>query len=198
MTPQQDKAVEVHFDGYIEESWNNQYHMVNHKDYKKVIAVPYDMYVAGMDGKGVSVLRVWKAKSADFDMQLFNDGDYLRAMEQNALAEAITKVLYPGDNHEEGKSLRLTQQYFLVSATIQDIIRRHLFTYSSLDNLPELAAIHLNDTHPVLAVPEMMRIMLDECGYGWDAAWNIVTRTIAYTNHTVMAEALECWGYRVV
>ena len=168
--------------------------MVNHKDYKKVIAVPYDMYVAGMDGKGVSVLRVWKAKSADFDMQLFNDGDYLRAMEQNALAEAITKVLYPGDNHEEGKSLRLTQQYFLVSATIQDIIRRHLFTYSSLDNLPELAAIHLNDTHPVLAVPEMMRIMLDECGYGWDAAWNIVTRTIAYTNHTVMAEALECWG----
>ena len=147
-----------------------------------------------MDGKGVSVLRVWKAKSADFDMQLFNDGDYLRAMEQNALAEAITKVLYPGDNHEEGKSLRLTQQYFLVSATIQDIIRRHLFTYSSLDNLPELAAIHLNDTHPVLAVPEMMRIMLDECGYGWDAAWNIVTRTIAYTNHTVMAEALECWG----
>ncbi len=194
MTPQQDKAVEVHFDGYIEESWNNQYHMVNHKDYKKVIAVPYDMYVAGMDGKGVSVLRIWKAKSADFDMQLFNDGDYLRAMEQNALAEAITKVLYPGDNHEEGKSLRLTQQYFLVSATIQDIIRRHLFTYSSLDNLPELAAIHLNDTHPVLAVPEMMRIMLDECGYGWDAAWNIVTRTIAYTNHTVMAEALECWG----
>ncbi|MEI3551686.1 MAG: glycogen/starch/alpha-glucan phosphorylase [Acutalibacteraceae bacterium] len=139
-------------------------------------------------------MRVWKAKSADFDMQLFNDGDYLRAMEQNALAEAITKVLYPGDNHEEGKSLRLTQQYFLVSATIQDIIRRHLFTYSSLDNLPELAAIHLNDTHPVLAVPEMMRIMLDECGYGWDAAWNIVTRTIAYTNHTVMAEALECWG----
>ena len=110
---------------------------MNHKDYKKVIAVPYDMYVAGMDGRGVSVLRVWKAKSADFDMQLFNDGDYLRAMEQNALAEAITKVLYPGDNHEEGKSLRLTQQYFLVSATIQDIIRRHLFTYRSLDNLPE-------------------------------------------------------------
>ena len=194
MTPQYDRAVEVHFDGFVEESWNHQYHMVNHKDYKKVIAVPYDMYVAGMDGRGVSVLRIWKAKSADFDMKLFNDGDYLRAMEQNALAEAITKVLYPGDNHVEGKSLRLTQQYFLVSATIQDIIRRHLFSYKSLDNLPELAAIHLNDTHPVLAVPEMMRIMLDECGYGWDAAWNIVTRTIAYTNHTVMQEALECWG----
>lgn len=194
MTPQYDKAVEVHFEGIIEESWNDGYHIVRHKNYKRVIAVPYDMYVAGMDGKGVSVLRIWKAKSADFDMKLFNDGDYLRAMEQNALAEAITKVLYPGDNHVEGKSLRLTQQYFLVSATIQDIIRRHLFTYSSLDNLPELAAIHLNDTHPVLAVPEMMRIMLDECGYGWDCAWNIVTRTIAYTNHTVMQEALECWG----
>ena len=92
------------------------------------------------------------------------------------------------------KSLRLTQQYFLVSATIQDIIRRHLMKHSTLDNLPDLAAIHLNDTHPVLAIPEMMRIMLDECGYGWDAAWNIVQRTIAYTNHTVMAEALECWG----
>ena len=190
------RAVEVHFDGFIEESWNNQYHVVNHKDYTKVLAVPYDLYVAGMDGRGVSRLRVWAATSAeaDFDMKLFNGGDYLRAMEQNAMAEVITKVLYPEDNHPEGKSLRLTQQYFLVSATVQDIIRRHLFRYSTLDNLPEKAAIHLNDTHPVLAIPEMMRVMLDECGYGWDQAWSIVNRTVAYTNHTVMAEALECWG----
>lgn len=110
------------------------------------------------------------------------------------MAEVITKVLYPEDNHVEGKSLRLMQQYFLVSATVQDIIRRHLFKHSRLDNLPELAAIHLNDTHPVLAIAELMRVMLDECGYGWDEAWSIVTRTVAYTNHTVMAEALECWG----
>lgn len=189
-----EKSVEVHFNGHIEEYWNNQYHVVNHKDYTKVTAVPYDMYVAGMDGRGISRLRVWAASSAEFDMKLFNSGNYMRAMEQNAMAEVITKVLYPEDNHMEGKSLRLSQQYFLVSATIQDIIRRHLFKYSTLDNLPDLVAIHLNDTHPVLAIPEMMRVMLDECGYGWDAAWNIVTNTIAYTNHTVMAEALECWG----
>ena len=110
------------------------------------------------------------------------------------MAETITKVLYPEDNHYEGKSLRLAQQYFLVSASVQDIVRRHLYTHSSLDDLPKLAAIHLNDTHPVLAIPELMRIMLDECGYEWDAAWDIVTRTIAYTNHTVMSEALECWS----
>ena len=190
------RTVEVHFDGYIEESWHDQYHVVRHKDYTKVLAVPYDMYVAGMDGRGVSRLRVWSARSAegDFDMKLFNGGDYLRAMEQNAMAEVITKVLYPEDNHREGKSLRLTQQYFLVSATVQDIIRRHLSRYSTLDNLPEKAAIHLNDTHPVLAIPEMMRVMLDECGYGWEQAWSIVNKTIAYTNHTVMAEALESWG----
>jgi len=189
-----EKSVEVHFDGHIEDYWNNQYHVVNHKDYTKVTAVPYDMYIAGMDGKGISRLRIWSASSPEFDMKLFNSGNYMRAMEQNAMAEVITKVLYPDDNHLEGKSLRLSQQYFLVSATIQDIIRRHLFKYSTLDNLPDLVAIHMNDTHPVLAVPEMMRVMLDECGYGWDAAWSIVTRTIAYTNHTVMAEALECWG----
>lgn len=189
-----EKSVEVHFNGHIEESWNNQYHIVNHKDYTTVIAVPYDLYVAGMDGKGISRLRIWASSSAEFDMKLFNSGNYMRAMEQNAMAEAITKVLYPDDNHVQGKSLRLSQQYFLVSATIQDIIRRHLFKNQTLDNLPELAAIHLNDTHPVLAIPEMMRVMLDECGYSWEKAWDITTRTIAYTNHTVMAEALECWG----
>lgn len=189
-----EKSVEVRFNGHIEEYWNNQYHVVNHKDYNKVIAVPYDMYVAGMDGKGVSRLRVWAARSDEFDMKLFNGGNYMRAMEENAMAEAITKVLYPEDNHMEGKSLRLSQQYFLVSATIQDIIRRHLFKNRTLDNLPQLAAIHLNDTHPVLAIPEMMRIMLDECGYSWEQAWNIVTSTVSYTNHTVMPEALECWG----
>ena len=189
-----EKAIEVHFDGHIEEGWNNQYHYVNHKDYTNVLAIPYDMYVSGYDGRCVAKLRIWAARSPEFDMKMFNSGNYMRAMEQNAMAEVITKVLYPEDNHVEGKSLRLTQQYFLVSATIQDIVRRHLFKYSTLDNLPDVAAIHLNDTHPVLAIPELMRIMLDECGYTWDAAWDIVTRTVAYTNHTVMAEALECWG----
>lgn len=188
-----EKSVKVLFDGRIEENWSDGYHSVNHVDATAIEAVPYDMMVAGYGGKGVSRLRLWAAKSNDFDMKLFNGGEYIRAMEQNAMAEVITKVLYPEDNHAEGKSLRLNQQYFLVSATIQDIVRRHLRIYGTLDNFPELVAIHLNDTHPVLAIPELMRILLDECGYSWDSAWDIVTRSIAYTNHTVMAEALECW-----
>ncbi len=188
-----EKSVKVLFDGRIEENWADGYHSVNHIDATAIEAVPYDMMVAGYGGKGVSRLRLWAAKSNDFDMKLFNGGEYIRAMEQNAMAEVITKVLYPEDNHAEGKSLRLNQQYFLVSATIQDIVRRHLRIYGTLDNFPELVAIHLNDTHPVLAIPELMRILLDECGYSWDSAWDIVTRSIAYTNHTVMAEALECW-----
>ena len=189
-----ESSVEVHFDGHIEEQWHDQYHSVRHKDYTSITAVPYDLWVAGMDGKGVSLLRVWKAENDKFDMKLFNGGNYMRAMEQQAMSEVITKVLYPEDNHTDGKLLRLSQQYFLVSASIQDIIRRHLYAHGNLDQLPELAAIHLNDTHPVLAIPEMMRVMLDECGYGWDAAWDIVKRTVAYTNHTVMSEALETWN----
>lgn len=188
-----EKAVTVNFNGHLEERWDGNFHSIEVKDATKILAVPYDMMVSGKDGKGISRLRLWAAKSEEFDMKLFNGGDYLRAMEQNAMAEVITKVLYPEDNHPEGKSLRLSQQYFLVSATIQDIIHRHLRTYSNLENLPDLVAIHLNDTHPVLTISEMMRIILDECGYGWDEAWDIVTRTVAYTNHTVMAEALECW-----
>ena len=189
-----ENSVDVYFNGHIEEQWHDQFHAVTHKDCTVVTAVPYDLCVAGMDGKGVSLLRIWKAENHVFDMSLFNSGNYMHDMEQQALAESITKVLYPEDNHLAGKLLRLSQQYFLVSASIQDIIRRHLFTHSSLDDLPKLAAIHLNDTHPVLAIPEMMRIMLDECGYGWDAAWDIVKRTVAYTNHTVMSEALETWN----
>ncbi len=193
LQPRPEKTVEVLFNGEVRESWDGAYHEVNIVNATKVMAVPYDLMVSGMGGKGVSKLRLWSAKSTEFDMKLFNSGNYVRAMEQNAMAEVITKVLYPEDNHSEGKSLRLSQQYFLVSATIQDIIHRHLRKNESLDNLPDIVAIHLNDTHPVLAVPELMRIMLDECGYAWDDAWDIVTRTVAYTNHTVMKEALECW-----
>lgn len=193
LVPREERSVEVRFDGYIEESWDGEYHHVEQKNCSTVTAVPYDMYVSGK-GKGVARLRLWAASDPDFDMSLFNQGDYVRAMEQKAMAEAISKVLYPADNHPEGKSLRLRQQYFLVSASIQDIIRRHLARYGTLDNLGEKVAIHINDTHPTLAIPELMRIMLDDCGYDWDAAWSIVTRTVAYTNHTVMKEALECWG----
>ncbi len=186
-------AVDVYFDGWVDEWWDGDYHHVELKDFTTVHAVPYDLMVAGNDGKTVNVLRLWSAEAPSIDMAAFNQGNYVRALEQQAMSEVISKVLYPEDHHMEGKSLRLRQQYFLVSASIQDILRRHLRTYGTLDNLPEKAAIHINDTHPALVVPELMRYLLDECGYSWDAAWDIVTRTAAYTNHTVMSEALECW-----
>lgn len=193
LVPHEESAMEVRFEGDVLDSWDNQFHHVELVNYKPVQAIPYDMYVSGKDGKGISVLRLWQAKAPALDMSLFNQGDYMRAMEQNAMAEVISKVLYPADNHPEGKSLRLRQQYFLVSASIQDIVHRHLRVFGTMDNFAEKVAVHLNDTHPTLAVPELMRILLDECGYGWDDAWNIVTSAVAYTNHTVMKEALECW-----
>ncbi len=193
LEPRPSSAVDVHFGGYIDEWWDNGYHHVEHKDFDSVHAMPYDLKVAGKDGKTVNVLRLWSAECQDFDMSAFNQGDYVRALEQRANAEAISKVLYPEDNHAEGKSLRLRQQYFLVSASIQDILARHMRRYSTLDNLPEKVAIHINDTHPTLSIPELMRLLLDECGYSWEKAWDIVTKTVAYTNHTIMAEALECW-----
>lgn len=185
---------EVHFDGWVDENWDGNFHYVEHKDYSVVHAVPYDLMIAGKDGKTVNVLRLWSAKAPEFNMSAFNRGDYVGAMEQQAMSEAISKVLYPEDNHMEGKSLRLRQQYFLVSASIQDILHRHLRQYNTLENLGDKVAIHINDTHPALSIPELMRFLLDECGYNWDKAWSIVTKTIAYTNHTVMQEALECWN----
>lgn len=186
-------AVDVLFDGYIDDWWDNGYHHVEHKNYNKVRAIPYDLKVAGKDGKTIDVLRLWSAQCQDFDMSAFNQGDYVRALEQRAMAESISKILYPADNHIEGKSLRLRQQYFLVSASIQDILARHMRRYNTLDNLPDKVAIHINDTHPTLAIPELMRLLLDECGYSWEKAWDIIGRTFAYTNHTIMSEALECW-----
>lgn len=186
-------AVDVNFDGKINEWWDGSYHHIEHTGYQTVRAVPYDLMVAGHDGKTVNALRLWSAECQDFDMSAFNQGDYVRALETRAMTETISKVLYPEDNHMEGKSLRLRQQYFLVSASIQDILNRHLNKYNTLENLPEKVAIHINDTHPTLCIPELMRFLLDECGYSWEKAWELVKGTVAYTNHTIMSEALECW-----
>lgn len=194
LSPRPEKAVDVHFGGEVEEFWDNNYHHVNYKNYTTVKAVPYDMYVSGYDSKGVSRLRLWKATASGLDMDSFNRGDYISALGANSMAEVISKVLYPNDNHNEGKSLRLRQQYFMVAASVGDIINRHMATYGTLDNLAEKVAIHINDTHPTLAIPELMRILLDDCGYSWDVAWNTVTQVFAYTNHTVMSEALEKWN----
>lgn len=193
LVPRNERAVDVCFEGTVQDIWEEGYHSVELVNCNKVRAVPYDMYVPGKDGKSVSVLRLWSAKAPGLDMEKFNQGDYMRAMEQTAMAEVISKVLYPADNHPEGKSLRLRQQYFLVSAAVQDIVRRQLNGTCRVENLPQEIAIHINDTHPTMAIPECMRILLDECGYGWDAAWDIVQGIFAYTNHTVMGEALEVW-----
>ena len=193
LVPVPSKPVEVRFDGELKEYWDNQYHCVTHENYTSVMAVPYDLFVSGYNSEAVSKLRLWKAEMADFDMSMFNQGDYQKALSKNIISQAITKVLYPNDNHAEGKSLRLRQQYFLCAASIGDIVNQHMSVYGTLDNLHEKVAIHINDTHPTLAIPELMRVLLDDCGYSWDKAWHIVTNTFAYTNHTVMPEALEKW-----
>ncbi len=198
LAPREKDTVTVRFGGEVVDNWDNQYHSVEYRNTNDIIAVPYDMFVSGKDGRGISILRLWKSKAPSLDMHLFDQGQYMKAVEQQAMAEVISKVLYPADNHYEGKSLRLKQQYFLVSASIQDIVSRHLRHFGSVDNLAEKNAIHINDTHPTLSIPELMRILLDECGYGWDDAWNIVTKATAYTNHTVMKEALECWSEELV
>ena len=189
-----DQAIEVRFDGEIRENWDHGFHYIQHTNYNSVMAVPSDMYVQGYDGKGVVKLRLWQAKAPDFDMSSFSLGNYNTAMSKNASAELISKVLYPNDNHIEGKILRLRQQYFLSAASIGDIVQNHLSTYGTLENLADKVAIQLNDTHPTLAIPEMMRILLDECGFDWDKAFEICQKVFAYTNHTVMAEALEKWN----
>ncbi len=194
LVPHREDALDIKFGGHVEEQWNGEFHHAEQVDCDTIKAVPYDMMCAGVDGKGVSTLRLWAAESAEFDMKLFNDGEFLRSIEQKAMAEMLTRVLYPDDKHHEGKSLRISQQYFLVSASIQDIIKRHLRHYRTLDNFSDVVAIHINDTHPALAIPELMRVLMDECGFGWDKAWEVVTNTMAYTNHTVMSEALECWS----
>jgi len=193
-----DQAVEIRFGGFLTESWDAQgYHHVQHQNYTSVLAVPSDMYVSGFDSEGVSQLRLWQAKAPGMDMDSFNRGDYSSAMNAGASAELISKVLYPNDNHTEGKILRLKQQYFLSAASVADIVQRHLAQYGSLENLPDKIAIQLNDTHPTLAIPELMRILMDECGFGWEQSFDICRRTFSYTNHTVMSEALEKWDVEI-
>ncbi|MEG2083498.1 MAG: glycogen/starch/alpha-glucan family phosphorylase, partial [Oscillospiraceae bacterium] len=188
------EAVEVRFDGAIKESWESKYHHVEHVGYNAVRAVPWDMYISGHDTCAVSRLRLWKAEAVGIDMDSFNRGDYTTALRAGGNAELISKVLYPNDNHMEGKILRLRQQYFMCCASVNDIVSKHLAQYGTLENLPDKIAVQLNDTHPSLAIPELMRILLDECGYDWDAAFSLTHRTFAYTNHTVLSEALERWN----
>ena len=194
LLPKLQEAEEVHFGGKVRTRWDNGHLMVVHEDYTRVMAVPCDMEIAGYDTDHVNTLRLWQARSPKpIDMKLFSQGQYLQASEERAMADAISQVLYPEDNHYEGKSLRLKQQYFFVSATMQSITRKHIEVYGTLKNFHEKNVIQINDTHPTLVIPELMRILVDDAGLDWDEAWHIVTHCVAYTNHTVMAEALEVW-----
>ena len=194
LVPRTDKIFTVRLGGHIKENWHDGKCDIIHENYEEVQAVPYDLLISGASG-AVNNLRLWRAKDlSNFNMKLFSQGEYIRAMEESTNAEIISKVLYPADNHTEGKLLRLTQQYFLVSASLQNIISDHLRHYSTLANFADKVALHINDTHPALVIPELMRLLMDIYSYRWEDAWDIVQRTVTYTNHTVMPEALECWN----
>lgn len=189
-----DKIQIVRFGGEVKEIWTDNGPVYEQVGCEEVQAFPYDMVVEGYRANAVGVLRLWSARNnKPFDFRTFGQGEYLRALEEQSNAEMITKVLYPNDNHEEGKILRLKQEYFLVSAAMQNIVADHYKRYGNFDSFANMVAVHINDTHPALCGPELMRIFVDEYRMDWDKAWNIVTQICAYTNHTVLAEALECW-----
>ena len=195
LVPRTDRIYKVKMGGHVKENWKDGHLEILYENAEEIEAVPYDMMVSGADSKAVSQLRLWKARDIhSFNMKLFTQGQYTKAVEESTNAETISKVLYPSDNHIEGKLLRLSQQYFLVSASCQSIIRDHMAVYGTLDNLPDKVAIHINDTHPALCIPELMRILIDDYFYSWDKAWEMVVKICSYTNHTVMPEALETWN----
>ncbi len=200
LIPCYEDSVEVRFGGQISPHWDKYGHYkAEHTGYTAVIAVPQDMLIAGYKCREINTLRLWQAESPkSLDMYLFSEGEYVKSMEQRTMAEVITKVLYPADDHIEGKILRLKQQYFFVSATAQDIVRKHMKTWGDVRNFAQHHVIQINDTHPALIIPELMRIFMDEHNLGWDESWEIVKNCMAYTNHTVMSEALEKWPQDLV
>ena len=189
-------AKEVHFGGYVRVEWDpvkNENKLI-HEGYQAVKAVPYDMPITGYNNDVVNTLRIWDAEPiVDFNLDSFDKGDYHNAVEQENLARTIVEVLYPNDNHMAGKELRLKQQYFFVSASLQAAIAKYKKTHDDITKLHEKVVFQMNDTHPTVAVAELMRILIDEEGLGWDQAWDITTKCCAYTNHTIMSEALEKW-----
>ena len=193
----EDEAIEVKFGGFVTSFKENDRLRFRHEGYSSVMAVPYDMFISGYHSDAVNKLVLWSARSprgSSIDLRYFVRGEHLKALEQNTMAEVISKVLYPADDHTPGKRLRLKQQYLLVSASLQSIVRQHVKKYGDIYTLPDKVAIHINDTHPALSVPELMRILLDEYSLSWEEAWDITVRTLSYTNHTVMSEALEKWN----
>ena len=195
LIPRYEDMVEVRFGGQLSPRWDKYGHYhAEHTGYTPVYALPRDMLIVGYEGKDINTLRLWDAKSAkSLDMYLFSEGQYVKSLTERIDAEVITKVLYPADDHIEGKLLRLRQQYFFVSASAQDIVRKHIKMWGDIRTFSQHHVIQINDTHPTMIIPELMRIFMDEYGLGWDEAWDIVRLSVAYTNHTVMSEALEKW-----
>ena len=192
--PKPEKSVVVRFGGQITESWENDGLKIQHTEYEEVRAVPYDVMIVGTTTDAVNTIRLWRAREVMSATPNFNtQSSFLKSLEDSSKAAEITRQLYPPDHHDEGKLLRLTQQYFLVSASLQSILRDYFSSNGSLDGFADKIAIHINDTHPALCIPELMRILMDVYSYGWEAAWDIVCKTVSYTNHTVLPEALETW-----
>ena len=187
-------ATEVKFGGYVKTEWDGERNHFVQEGYQSVLAVPYDMPIVGYGNNVVNTLRIWDAQPIDtFSLSAFDKGDYQKAVEQENLAKNLVEVLYPNDNHYAGKELRLKQQYFFISASLQVALKKFKETNDDIHKLPEKIVFQMNDTHPTVAVAELMRLLLDQEGLNWDEAWGITTKCCAYTNHTIMAEALEKW-----
>ncbi len=187
-------AQEVKFGGYVKQVWEGGRQRFIQEGYQSVMAIPYDLPIVGYNNNVVNTLRIWDAQPINmFNLDSFDKGDYQKAVEQENLAKNICEVLYPNDNHTAGKELRLKQQYFFISASVQRAVKKYKVHHADMRHFHEKNVFQLNDTHPTVAVPELMRILLDEEGLTWDEAWNVTTRTCAYTNHTIMSEALEKW-----
>lgn len=199
LLPKYGEAQEVLFGGTVSHEFVNGHRKISYEGATKVLAVPHDMLIAGFNTDHTNHLRLWNARATKpLDMALFSKGEYTKALEERDMAESICKVLYPNDNHPEGKTLRMRQQYFFVSATCQSVVKKHLAVYGTLANFAEYNVFQINDTHPTLVIPELMRIFMDEHGMEWNDAWKIVTNAVAYTNHTVMWEALERWPQSII
>ncbi len=195
LVPHPEKSISVRFGGQISETWNNGECKITNTDYDEVKAVPYDLLITGTETNATNTIRLWRARQPFSTMPGYDisQSSYVRKITEAGYAESITKQLYPPDDFDEGKLLRLTQQYFLVSASLQSVIRDYFNDYGSLAGFSDRIAIHINDTHPALAIPELMRILMDVYSFSWEDAWNTVKNTVSYTNHTVLPEALECW-----
>ncbi len=195
LVPHPERSVSVRLGGKIDEKWDNGRLFIQNYEYDEVKAIPYDLLIPGTETNAVNKITLWRARNAYSSSPngFTTQSSYVQNLNRESTAESITKQLYPPDNHDEGKLLRLTQQYFLVSASLQNIISDYFSEHGSLSGFEEKVAIHINDTHPALCIPELMRILMDVYSYPWDDAWAIVVKTVTYTNHTVLPEALECW-----